>query len=115
DWLAGIPGDEPVIVFTEFRRTQGFLARWLTGCGVRCRIVHGGQDAAGRVEAVEDVARRGGVLISTDVGSEGHNWQWARTVVSFDLPWNPMRIEQRIRSEERRVGKEGRAWRTQPQ
>lgn len=96
DWLAGVPGDEPIIVFTEFRRTQAWLARWLAACGVSCRLVHGGQDAAARAEAVEDVAGRGGVLISTDVGSEGHNWQWACTVVNFDLPWNPMRIEQRI-------------------
>lgn len=38
----------------------------------------------------------GGILVSTQAGGEGHNLQFCRRIINYDLPWNPMRIEQRI-------------------
>jgi len=40
--------------------------------------------------------RDGQIFLSTEAGGEGRNLQFARTVVNYDLPWNPLRIEQRI-------------------
>ncbi len=91
--LAAAPG--PAIVFTRFRGTLGFLAEVLGRAGVRFERLDGDVPVAARAAAV-DRCREGGVLLATDVGSEGLNLQFCHRLVNFDLPWNPMRIEQRI-------------------
>jgi SNF2 family DNA or RNA helicase len=90
-------GAAQVLVFTRYRAT----ARWLVELMARERIahaaVHGELSGADKQAAL--AAFRAGevqVLISTDVGSEGHNLQHCHRLVNFDLPWNPMVIEQRI-------------------
>lgn len=87
---------EPVIVFTEFRATQEALARRLAAAGVNVVLFHGGLSRDARTAAVQAFRDTGGVLISTEAGGEGQNLQFCRTVVNYDLPWNPMRVEQRI-------------------
>jgi SNF2 family DNA or RNA helicase len=86
-----------VLVFTRYRAT----ARWLVELLARERMshaaVHGDLTGADKQAAL--AAFRAGevqVLVSTDVGSEGHNLQHCHRLVNFDLPWNPMVIEQRI-------------------
>ena len=91
--LAAAPA--PAIVFTRFRGTLGFLAEVLGRAGVRFERLDGDVPVAARAAAVER-CREGGVLLATDVGSEGLNLQFCHRLVNFDLPWNPMRIEQRI-------------------
>jgi len=91
--LATAPG--PAVVFTRFRGTLGFLAEVLGQAGVRFERLDGDVPVAARSAAV-DRCREGGVLLATDVGSEGLNLQFCHRLVNFDLPWNPMRIEQRI-------------------
>ena len=91
--LAAAPA--PAIVFTRFRGTLGFLAEVLGRAGVRFERLDGDVPVAARAAAVER-CRDGGVLLATDVGSEGLNLQFCHRLVNFDLPWNPMRIEQRI-------------------
>jgi SNF2 family DNA or RNA helicase len=90
-------GAAQVLVFTRYRAT----ARWLLELLARERIphaaVHG--ELSGADKQVALAAFRAGdvqVLVSTDVGSEGHNLQHCHRLVNFDLPWNPMVIEQRI-------------------
>jgi SNF2 family DNA or RNA helicase len=90
-------GAAQLLVFTRYRAT----ARWLQGVLLRERVshtaMHGDQSAADKQAAL--AAFRAGdaqVLVSTDVGSEGHNLQHCHRLVNFDLPWNPMVIEQRI-------------------
>jgi len=90
-------GAAQVLVFTRYRAT----ARWLVELLARERIshaaVHGDLSGADKQAAL--AAFRAGevqVLVSTDVGSEGHNLQHCHRLVNFDLPWNPMVIEQRI-------------------
>src|SRR5438132_1087740 len=91
--LAAAP--DPAIVFTRFRGTLGFLAEVLGRAGVRFERLDGDVPVAARAAAVER-CREGSVLLATDVGSEGLNLQFCHRLVNFDLPWNPMRIEQRI-------------------
>jgi hypothetical protein len=86
---------EPVIVFTEFRDTLESL-RAVTGCGAA--ILHGGMDRFERADAIHAfTSGRARVLLATDAAGEGLNLQQGcRLVVNLELPWNPMRLEQRI-------------------
>lgn len=86
----------PAIVFTRFRATLGFLTGVLASRGIACERVDGALPAAARHQAIDRCRERGAVLLSTDIGSEGLNLQFCHRLVNFDLPWNPMRIEQRI-------------------
>ncbi|MSO29982.1 MAG: hypothetical protein EXQ48_03430 [Acidobacteria bacterium] len=88
---------EPVIVFTEYRDTLATLERAVAGFR-KPALLHGGLTMSERRAAVE--AFTGGaadLLLATDAGSEGLNLQSrCRMVVNLELPWNPIRLEQRI-------------------
>jgi len=88
--------DEKILVFTQFRRTQEYLAERLRREGVDPAIFHGSLSVAEKDRAVEDFRGSRRILLSTEAGGEGRNLQFCRVLVNFDLPWNPMRIEQRI-------------------
>ena len=89
-------GDGAVIVFTRYRATLAFLGEFLTRHGVASERLDGSTPVAQRHAAIERVAQQNAILLCTDVGSEGLNLQFCHRLVNFDLPWNPMRIEQRI-------------------
>ena len=87
-----------VIVFTEFRETQEMLIDLCTAQGWAAHRFHGQLNPL-RKDAAIDAFRVGTgpqVLISTEAGGEGRNFQFAHILVNYDLPWNPMRVEQRI-------------------
>ena len=87
---------EKVVVFSYFRATLRYLSERLKRDGIRSMVLHGGTvDKDGTVEEF-CTSRDHRVLLSSEVGSEGIDLQFARTVINYDLPWNPMRIEQRI-------------------
>jgi SNF2 family DNA or RNA helicase len=87
---------EKVIVFTEFRASQDVVARELAAVGVRVAKYHGGMSPAEQEAAVEAFRGPARALVATEAGAEGHNLQFCRWLVNYDLPWNPMRLEQRI-------------------
>lgn len=87
---------DKVIVFTGFRETQRFLADLLRREGLAVAELHGGMRRAEKEEHVRAFAGEARVLVSTETGSEGRNLQFCSVMVNYDLPWNPMRIEQRI-------------------
>ena len=86
---------ESAIVFTEYRDTLTALLRSLSH---RSPLqLHGGMAAHERDEVLATFASEGGLLLATDAASEGLNLQSrCRLVVHFELPWNPMRLEQRV-------------------
>lgn len=95
--------DAKVLVFTEFRETQAYLKELLDQAGrVRHRVgvnlFHGQMKSMAKDDAVTAfrVGRGCQVLISTQAGGEGRNFQFCHYLVNYDLPWNPMRVEQRI-------------------
>ena len=88
--------DGKALVFATFRDTVDRLDAVLTEAGISHTVFHGGIDAAAKRQAVLDFRDRSQVLLATEAGGEGHNLQFCDTLVNFDLPWNPMRIEQRI-------------------
>lgn len=85
-----------VIVFTQFRATQREICDRLTEEGYTVHAFHGGHSSQEKEQIVTDFQEEGGVLVSTDAMSEGRNLQFCNVMVNYDLPWNPMRVEQRI-------------------
>lgn len=86
---------EPVLVFSRFRATLEQLEGHLRG-RLPVHSYHGGLSATRREAELERFRQEGGVLLLSEVGGEGKNLQFGRHMVNFDLPWNPMKIEQRV-------------------
>lgn len=89
--------DEKIIIFSRFRATLDYLNERLSKAGITTTLMMGGKEFD-KEAIVKDFARPEGasVLLSSEVGSEGIDLQFCRIIVNYDLPWNPMRIEQRI-------------------
>ena len=92
-----------VLVFTEFRETQNYLRELLERAGrpdrpIGVNLFHGQLKSMAKDDAVESFRVGSGpqVLVSTEAGGEGRNFQFCHYLVNYDLPWNPMRVEQRI-------------------
>jgi SNF2 family DNA or RNA helicase len=85
-----------VIVFTQFRATQRAIVRSVEALDVPVHVVNGGFSSAKKDEIVRAFEAEGGVLVTTDSISEGRNLQFCNLLVNYDLPWNPMSVEQRI-------------------
>ncbi len=85
-----------VLIFTEFVPTQAMLEGFLESRGFSVALLNGSMDLDARAKAQQVFARDVRVLVSTDAGGEGLNLQFCHVIVNFDMPWNPMRIEQRI-------------------
>jgi SNF2 family DNA or RNA helicase len=94
-----------MVVFTQFLATQAGLAELLRRAGHSVHLFSGNLPRRQRDAAVESFREEGGVLLATEAGAEGRNLQFAHHVVNFDLPWNPMRIEQRL-GRVHRIGQE---------
>ena len=90
--------DEKVIVFTQFRETQRHLDELFTGRGWQVNVFHGAMNPGAKDRAIEQFRKNSGsqVLICTEAGGEGRNLQFCHLLVNYDLPWNPMKVEQRI-------------------
>jgi SNF2 family DNA or RNA helicase len=84
------------LVFTEFVSTQEMLKEFLEQRGFSCVTLNGSMNLEERIHAQEIFAREARILISTDAGGEGLNLQFCHIVINYDLPWNPMKVEQRI-------------------
>jgi len=89
------PG-EKVLLFTHFRRTLDLLAERLRRLDISFVVYHGGMDSLAKNQAILDFQSGVQVLLSTEAAGEGRNLQFCHTMVNFDIPWNPMRIEQRV-------------------
>jgi SNF2 family DNA or RNA helicase len=87
---------EKVVVFTAFRRTLGALAALLTDHGFDAAVYHGSLTRAEKDAAIGRFAQATPLLLSTEAAGEGRNLQFCHVMVNFDLPWNPMQIEQRL-------------------
>ena len=90
--------DTKVIVFTEFRETQEMLMELCAAQGWSAHRFHGQLAPLQKDSAIDSFRVGSGpqVLVSTEAGGEGRNFQFAHILVNYDLPWNPMRVEQRI-------------------
>lgn len=88
--------DDKVIVFTEYRATQEYLLKYFRDRNMSAVPYRGGMNR-GKKDWMMDLFRgRAQVMIATEAGGEGINLQFCHQMINFDLPWNPMRVEQRI-------------------
>ena len=99
DILERYPGQ--FLIFTEYRQTLETIVAHLHEWGIEAIAFHGGlnidqKEAA--VAAFKGHGRKAGVrvMVSTESGAEGRNLQFCNQLINYDLPWNPMRVEQRI-------------------
>ena len=88
--------DDKVIIFTEYRATQIFLQWFLKQHGITSVPYRGGFKRSKKDWMRQLFQNHAQVLIATEAGGEGINLQFCRHIINYDLPWNPMRIEQRI-------------------
>lgn len=124
DKTQALGGERKALIFTESRRTQDYLFRFLQTHGYEGKVVlfngtnegdearriyrlwlqHGdgasqatGNAAVDRRQALVDAFHQGAeIMIATEAGAEGINLQFCSIVVNYDMPWNPQRVEQRI-------------------
>lgn len=89
-------GDEKVIIFTEYRATQIYLQWYLQQNGIQSVPFRGGFSRSKKDWMIQLFKGQAQVLIATEAGAEGINLQFCHHLINYDLPWNPMKLEQRI-------------------
>ncbi|MEA2301105.1 MAG: hypothetical protein QOE44_1640, partial [Solirubrobacteraceae bacterium] len=87
---------EKVVVFTAFRATLELLGEHVARHGLAAVTYHGGLPRAQKDAAIAAFRDEAPILLSTEAAGEGRNLQFCHVMVNFDLPWNPMQIEQRL-------------------
>ncbi|NBU99156.1 MAG: ATP-dependent helicase, partial [Spirochaetia bacterium] len=92
--LSGL-GHEKFIIFTQFRSTQEYLYSILEG-EFNVSLFHGSLSMDAKETAIIDFKNSAEVLICTEAGGEGRNLQFSNILFNYDLPWSPLKIEQRI-------------------
>ncbi len=96
--LRKLKSETKILLFSTFPSTLEYLSTRLRLDGFDNVVIHGKVLASDRAERVEnfrdDASLR--VLLSSEVGSEGLDFQFCSVLVNYDLPWNPMVVEQRI-------------------
>ncbi|MFX1566945.1 MAG: SNF2-related protein [Promethearchaeota archaeon] len=92
--------NEKIIIFTQFVDTLNHLKSLIENNNPQnsVNLFYGGLDSIQKDEAVEKFrsSKKSSILISTEIGGEGRNFQFCRILINYDLPWNPMKLEQRI-------------------
>ena len=101
EWIYTLQKEESdselkVLIFTEFIPTQEMLSEFLTDRGFSVVCLNGSMNMGERKRVQDLFSKEIRILISTDAGGEGLNLQFCHVVINYDIPWNPMRLEQRI-------------------
>lgn len=88
---------DKIVLFAYFKSTLRYLERRLSLDGVKCTTLMGGMPFS-KYDIIEKFSKPSGVnvLLSSEVASEGVDLQFAHILINYDLPWNPMKVEQRI-------------------
>ncbi|MDP5274586.1 DEAD/DEAH box helicase [Chengkuizengella axinellae] len=88
--------NDKVIIFTEYRATQEYLLNFLKEHQIVSVPYRGGMNRGKKDWMMDLFRKRAQVMVATEAGGEGINLQFCNHVINYDLPWNPMRVEQRI-------------------
>ena len=89
-------GRGKLLIFTEHRDTMNYLRENLEAWGHTCCEIHGGMNAQQRKEAQDTFRRDVQVCVATEAAGEGINLQFCHLMINYDMPWNPVRLEQRM-------------------
>ncbi len=88
-------GDQ-VVVFVNYKATLDYLHDYFLKKNIDHVVFQGGMTNVQKKKAIDEFRSGTRVLLATGSGGEGHNLQFCHTLINYDLPWNPMEIEQRI-------------------
>lgn len=88
--------EDKKMVFVKYLKTLDYLAGLLSSAGVPFAVFSGGMTGLQKDQAIARFREEVPVLLSTETGGEGRNLQFCNTLINYDIPWNPMRLEQRI-------------------
>ncbi len=88
--------NDKVIIFTEYRASQEYLLNYLKEHNITAVPYRGGMNRGKKDWMMDLFKSRAQVMVATEAGGEGINLQFCHHIINFDLPWNPMRVEQRI-------------------
>ena len=89
-------GTKKIVIFALFRKTLKYLQIRFKSCGFGTLMIHGMVE--NRIDVLDEFKNNPNahILLSSEVGSEGLDMQFCNSMVNYDLPWNPMVVEQRI-------------------
>ncbi|RPJ81027.1 MAG: ATP-dependent helicase, partial [Deltaproteobacteria bacterium] len=87
---------DKIIVFVKYIGTLEHLTDFFEWYGVSFSLFHGNMNNTQKDQQIEAFRNEKQVLLTTEIGGEGRNLQFCNRMVNYDLPWNPMKIEQRI-------------------
>jgi SNF2 family DNA or RNA helicase len=88
--------NDKVLIFTKYKATQQVISEFLRNQQFSVAEFYGGMRRNEKEEQIKYFSKNAQVLVSTEAGGEGRNLQFCNGMINFDLPWNPMSIEQRI-------------------
>ncbi|MGD9679046.1 MAG: DEAD/DEAH box helicase, partial [Vulcanibacillus sp.] len=88
--------NDKVIIFTEYRATQEFIIKKLSEQKIYSVAYRGGFNRGKKDWMMELFQKKAQVMVATEAGSEGINLQFCNHIINYDMPWNPMKVEQRI-------------------
>ncbi|MCL6087738.1 MAG: SNF2-related protein [Actinobacteria bacterium] len=85
-----------MILFVKYHGTLDHVSEFLASKGITHSLFHGKMDNRSKDEQIQSFQEDCDILLTTEIGGEGRNLQFCHQMLNYDLPWNPMRIEQRI-------------------
>jgi len=85
-----------MILFVKYHGTLDHVSEFLTSKGISHSLFHGKMDNRSKDEQIQSFREGRDILLTTEIGGEGRNLQFCHQMLNYDLPWNPMKIEQRI-------------------
>ncbi|TCO72185.1 DEAD/DEAH box helicase [Marinisporobacter balticus] len=88
--------NDKVLIFTKYKATQKFLVDYLKKTGFLVAEFHGSLKRKEKETQVTYFKEKAQIFVCTEAGGEGRNLQFCNAMINYDLPWNPMAIEQRI-------------------
>jgi SNF2 family DNA or RNA helicase len=88
--------DEKILIYTRHPTTLRYIVETLAPFKLKIVEFMGGLDRIEKTKRITEFKAGADILISTDTGAEGLNFQFCRNLINYDLPWNPMSVEQRI-------------------
>jgi superfamily II DNA or RNA helicase len=94
DLIRRQPGKK--IIFVKYLGTLEHITEFLAWQNISHAVFHGQMTNPAKDEQIESFRKTKDILVTTEIGGEGRNLQFCHQMVNYDLPWNPMKIEQRI-------------------
>jgi len=88
--------DDKILIYTKHPTTLRYIVEKLKPFNLKVLEFMGGLDREEKTQIIKDFKENSQILISTETGCEGLNFQFCRNLINYDLPWNPMSVEQRI-------------------